>query len=103
MPASWTRPLVKSVIVPAHAQASPHDPGNTQNPGTTPNGTTVPPETTVPTTPPQATTEVPPPNCPPAPNAATGLVNGQCEITGCAPGFFDEDGIYENGCELGEN
>jgi hypothetical protein len=103
MPTSWTKPLVKSVIVPAHAQASPHDPGDTQNPGTTPNGTTVPPETTVPTTPPQATTVEPTPICPPVPNAATiGTVNGQCTILQCDPGFFDDDGIYLNGCELGE-
>ncbi|MGE3529426.1 MAG: hypothetical protein AB7G54_08350 [Methyloceanibacter sp.] len=43
LPASWTKPLVKSVIVPAHAQASPHggggdNGGTTLNPSTTGGG-----------------------------------------------------------------
>jgi hypothetical protein len=75
LPASWTRPLVKSVIVPAHAQASPRGAGvdsggggdeggqgttTTHGPpttdendggGTTPDPTTPEPTTLEPTTP----------------------------------------------------
>ncbi|MGE3529427.1 MAG: myxococcus cysteine-rich repeat containing protein [Methyloceanibacter sp.] len=47
LPTSWTKPLVKSVIVPAHAQASPHNmgggPSTTPGPSTTGSGTTAAP------------------------------------------------------------
>jgi hypothetical protein len=42
LPSKWTRPIVESVVVPAHAQASP--------PVTTATATTVPPTTAAPTT-----------------------------------------------------
>ena len=52
MPASWTTPLVKSVIVPAHAQASPQgEPTTTSAPTTTPNPTTTVLVTTTPSSP----------------------------------------------------
>jgi hypothetical protein len=44
LPNEWTKPVVKSVIVPAHAAASPHE--NTTARPTTPPPTTPPPTTT---------------------------------------------------------
>src|SRR5213078_5221542 len=35
-----------------------------------------------------------------APNAVTGCVKGACVVTGCAAGYADCDGKYDNGCEV---
>lgn len=63
MPASWTKPLVKSVIVPAHAQASPHDDPTTTSAPTTTSGppTTVLVTTTTPAPPTTVLVTTPPP------------------------------------------
>lgn len=53
LPSKWSRPIVESIIVPAHAQASPPLTTGTGTTGTTVTSTTV---TTTPTTPPPTTT-----------------------------------------------
>ena len=34
-----------------------------------------------------------------SPNAETGCLGGTCRVIHCAPGYCDEDGDSENGCE----
>jgi hypothetical protein len=102
MPTSWTKPLVKSVIVPAHAQASPHDrrdgdgqPTTTSGPTTTGSG----PTTTTPTST-TATSTTPAGFCP-LPNASGTLQpDGSCIIQSCNSGFSDCDLNPATGCEI---
>ena len=40
--------------------------------------------------------------CPPTANVvSTTCTAGSCQITACAAGYLDSDGIYSNGCEIG--
>jgi hypothetical protein len=34
------------------------------------------------------------------PNTESGCMGGTCRVIGCSPGFCDEDGEAENGCEV---
>jgi hypothetical protein len=64
LPSKWTRPIVQSVIVPAHAQASPVVVTTTAAPSTTTlvpaSTTTLAPASTTTLVPPSTTTLVPP-------------------------------------------
>ncbi|MGV3625740.1 MAG: MopE-related protein [Archangium sp.] len=38
-------------------------------------------------------------SCPAAPSIASSSCSGACVVTSCAPGFFDKNQVFEDGCE----
>jgi hypothetical protein len=80
LPERWTKPIVQSVVVPAHAQASPFraaaptttaSPTTTPAPGSPPATTTAAPPTTTTAAPPTTTTAAPPTTTTAAPPTTT--------------------------------